>query len=330
MARYCFYCGRELAAGEKCNCRSTGGTKSQAAGQADDSGQAGRPAAGATADAGKAGSAGKAGNRRSKQSIWQRIWQSFNPFVTSKRQTGPTAAASRTAGGSDRGPTQAGTRQNRSFRLDRATLLPELKQLVACLVQPAEGIRQVSQGDSRLAVLVTLLLRSVGSGILLVVISRTPLMRSLLDLSVVNVTAAGSAGSGLFLFLQGFSGSLAASLLLALIYQLALRYIFRQPIAYGRLLSALAPAWLYGSLFVIASLLTLPASFISALMLLTAGFAVAALAQFLALRLMTGMDENRVVILVAFVLVIDTGLIALLLNLALPVLLALMNQSAII
>jgi hypothetical protein len=134
----------------------------------------------------------------------------------------------------------------------------------------------------------------------------------------------------LFIFLQGFGISLAASLLLTLIYQLSLRYLFRKPVGFRQLLSGLSPANLYFLLFMLAAVLALPASFLSALMMLMTGFAVAALAHYLALRQLSGFDDNRCLILTAFVLMLYTGIVAMMLNLSLPVLQALMNQSGVI
>lgn len=130
--------------------------------------------------------------------------------------------------------------------------------------------------------------------------------------------------------MQGFGINLAGSLLLVLIYQLALRYLFKQPIGYMRLLAGLSPASLYFALFLLLSLLSLPASIFSAAMMVLTGFIVSALAQFLAIRQLSGFDDNRSFILVTFVILVFTGILALLLNLSLPALSALLGQSVIV
>ena len=121
-----------------------------------------------------------------------------------------------------------------------------------------------------------------------------------------------------------------SSLLLVLIYHLSLRYVFHRPTGYMKLLHSLCPSVLYFSVFVLSGLLTLNRSPFTALLMAVAGFAVAAVIQFLSLKQLTGLEDNRSLMLISFVMLVFSSILALMFNLSLPVLNALLDQTAII
>ena len=344
MARYCFYCGRQLSAGEKCGCRNTGKTSQSQQTQTSQSTQQSqqneqnrgsqqnrggqqqkqqaRPGHAEQAS-GQAKTAG-----RQPRNLWRRLVAFFNPFAG---PTGRTAAAGRNkAGGSPRQTAQAANSRGKSGWPDRQALTAALYQAGRYFVRPVERIRQTVQSGSRTAVLVILLLNGITGGFFLVLAAAQPHLQAVLSLNIAVVNNGTRFISQLFLFIQGFGISLAANLLLTLLYQLVLRYVFHQPAGFMRLLNSLSPAVFYSTLFLLGGMLTLMGSPFSALLMAAAGFALSALAQYLAMRQLTGFDENRSFILISFVLLIYAGVLSLLLNLSLPVLNALLDQSAVI
>jgi hypothetical protein len=65
-------------------------------------------------------------------------------------------------------------------------------------------------------------------------------------------------------------------------------------------------------------------------MLLLASFAVSALVQHQAMRQILNQDENRSLSLVIFVQIVYAGVLALVLNMLLPFVRALLSQSAVV
>ncbi len=140
-------------------------------------------------------------------------------------------------------------------------------------------------------------------------------------------TAASPFLRGLFLFIQGSGLVLVTDWLLILITQLTLQFVFRAAYPLPREAAGFVPVFFYQALFAFAAFCSLAPVPVNALMILIAGFAVGAAALYLAIRQLTSFDENRCFLLLAFVLFVFTALIGLILNLALPVLTLLLEQS---
>ncbi len=265
MARFCFYCGRELSNGEKCGCRST------------DKPNAAKESAAPKKPAG---------------------------------QPPPKAKPYK--------PQRPVTRDN---------LLNFFRQLKAYLTLPADTIRAVARQVNRQAILMIMLFSGLCGGLFLLVAVQQPLLTSLLSLSAATSTGSPSGANGVFIFVQGLGISIVSSLLLVLLYYLALRFIYRHQVAFLDLLSALSPSFLYLSLFVLLGTIGLSTSFLSSLLMLAIGFAIAIVAQYLAVCELSGFDDNRGLMLVVFVLLIYASVLSLVLSLSLPILKAFVEQS---
>jgi len=434
MARYCFYCGRELSSGEKCQCRTqgaatgsssaggagpanttTGGTAgpagsdrqpgatNQASGGGTSrdtgapgggngsgtwsgrtSGSGGAGAAGSTAGgasgrpgpsgatgsgsaaSGKSGSTGSGSDRftaspDSRRQADSRAGQA-EPAASGKSQAGQTGTSgwkawfgrfgsqsNRTTSGTSRPQagrqsvwgsrkTSQSTRRTttgrassrQGFRPDPAALLTGLQQVSRYFQRPADTIRQSAQYANRRLTFILLAVQSLLGGIALLVASWQPQFAAMLQLTIVSTRQTQPLVSALFIFLQGMGITLIANLLLILIDHLVLRFLYRQPVDFRRLLAGQNPALLYFNLFMLSALLSLPGSLISSLLVLGAGFGIAAIAHFLALRQITGFDENRVFAVMAVVMLLYSSIMAMLFNLALPVLKSLLDQSAVL
>jgi hypothetical protein len=351
MARYCFYCGRQLNSGEKCGCRSTGNgaptqqASSTQAGQTSrdqtkpkDDASSHRQQKDAPPAADPANRAEPGDKRRTdrptrptrgsdkKTSWFSRLITAFNPWAaTQPGTTSKPGGTARSGSGS-----AAWRKQGRPVRLDRHVLLGGLRAAGNYFVHPADQISQSVRTENRLASVLILALNGMAGGLFLNLATQQPHLKVLFSLNTASAVGRRSVATFLFLFIQGFGINLAASLLLVLIYHLSLRYLFHRPTGYVRLLHSLCPSILYFTVFVLSGLLSLNRSPFTALLMAVAGFAVAAVIQFLSLKQLTGMEDNRNLILIGFVMLVFSSILALLFNLSLPVLNALLDQSAII
>ena len=329
MARYCFYCGRELTSGEKCDCRTTGshsgGTSDTADRAGTDTATAGRKTTGPASKSKKAGSTKSQPKSSSeREPFFKRIFNPINPFAS-----GQSGRSSSSRPKQQQRPQKARPAAQPRQPITARNVLLELQQFVTYLTHPADSVRSALQKTSRRFVLIILVLQGLCGGLFLLVAASRPMVRALLSLS--NATASGSVNfaNGIFLFIQGFGVAVVATLMLALLYLLTLKYLYRHPVPFQDLLAVLSPATLYFTVFLLAALLTLSSSVFSALMLVVAGFAVAAIAQYLAMREVAGTDDNRSFVLVTFVMLIYTSVLSLMLNLSLPMLLALLETSTV-
>lgn len=340
MARYCFYCGRQLNSGEKCGCRSAGNGGASA--QQARSGPESQPEP-ERADASQKGQSARQSSPfggHLKPTNWlKRLITAFNPWAgtdaaSAQRPSGKTAFGTGSSAGrrkSASGPrSSARHRQASPVRFDRHRLLSGLRAAGNYFVHPADQISQSVRAENRLASLLILALNGITGGLFLNMATRQPHLKVLFSLNTATAVGRQTPGTFLFLFIQGFGINLAASLLLVLIYHLSLRYVFHRPTGYMKLLHSLCPSVLYFSVFVLSGLLTLNRSPFTALLMAVAGFAVAAVIQFLSLKQLTGLEDNRSLMLISFVLLVFSSILALMFNLSLPVLNALLDQTAII
>ena len=264
----------------------------------------------------------------------QRLVTAFNPWAGSDAKPGvkPGAKPDARTGGMPRSATgsAAGQKQAGSVRFNRQSFMGGLRSAGNYFVRPADQISQSVRSENRLASLLILALNGTTGGLFLVLATQQPHLKVLFSLNTATAVGRQSPGTFFFLFIQGFGISLAASLLLVLIYHLSLRFLFHRPTGYMKLLHSLCPSVLYFTVFVLSGLLTLNHSPFTALLMAVAGFAMAAVTQYLSLKQLTGFEDNRSLILISFVMLVYSSIMALLFNLSLPVLNALLDQTAII
>jgi len=296
MARYCFYCGRELNPGEKCGCRATAQSSESTGSSQPKQAEANGP------------------KPRARISFWKKAVSFFNPFTGSKTAAGQSRPHA----------------QRRSFRMENKAGSVMFGQLAYQLTHPANPAEPSENSKAGGVTVLVLSASSLLGGLLLLLAIRQPQLSLFLSLNTATALNGFSFFSQAFVFLQGAGICLVANLLLAVLYQLAARVLYRQRLPLIRLVRQLSPAYLYASLFAFSALLVLSGSFFSALLMLAAGFSVSSVLQFFALRRLTGFDDNRTFLLTAFTLAVYTGMLALLLNLSLPVLNALIDHTGII
>ncbi|MBP1757555.1 MAG: hypothetical protein H6Q62_411 [Firmicutes bacterium] len=353
MARYCFYCGRELATGEKCNCRvhqaaGTAGPTGTTSGSSYDAGpdkaSATKPsqtgtgpdrtqssASSAGASAGSAGAAGSATGQtapKSKAKSAQKpsAWAQFKarhvkaPHPKRSRGQGFNQGPKGTkrykgAKGSGRGPS-----------IDRAALLAGVLHFGRYLARPVEAIRQSVQYANTTRLLAFLLVHAALGGLTALMVSRQGTFDVLMQLTVVG-SADNAVLESVFLFCQGVGLTLTLDLMLILITHLTLRYVFRAGFTFNRIATSFVPVIFYRALFMLLALFSLTTIPISSLLTLSAGMAVSSVALYLALRQLTNFEENRCFMLLAFIMLVFTSVLTMILSLAMPVIKVLLDQT---
>ncbi len=218
----------------------------------------------------------------------------------------------------------------RSFRLRRKPDLQLGKHFMLYLTRPADAAGQITTAaDTYIAILLLLLVAGLG-GLFLISGLRQPQLMLLLSLNTATASASTITQSYWFMFVQGFGFCLATVLLLVFLYQIVLKAVFRIPLGFTTILTSFNPSLFYAGLFLLAGLFALASSVFSSILTLVVGFAAGVLLQYLALRQISRLDGNRCFLLIIFVQILLTSILALLFNLALPVLSALLDHSVVI
>jgi hypothetical protein len=309
MARYCFYCGRELNAGEKCNCRS-GGETSEKKTDSKEPKEHARSTASASGDTSET-YAGRAGSRPESGK------------AHSEKQTNKTHSSSR-PGASHQSSRPRGAGRPFFANLNLRSLRAPLAQVWQYVVRPADSMASAAAGSASQPVALVMAIKGLVGGLFfLIVINRTLLK------SVIVIPGLDNAGfmSGLVYFLLGFCITLASSLLIALLYFVLLRFVYRRPASFRQLMAGLCPSFFYVTIFLLLALLAIGSTIFNAAMLLVAGYAISVLAQAMALRETLGQGENRGFSLVVMVQILYVSILATVLNLGLPMLRALLESS---
>lgn len=315
MARYCFYCGRELNPGEKCNCRQHRAKSSAPKSSAHSKKSSSESGHKFTRSHNAPRSA--SGRRFSWE---QKIRLFFGEFF-SRRNRGQkhTHYQQYTTGRNSSGRSAA----------PASAVARVLKITGSFLTRPAEQIR-ASQADKSQPVLFFVLLHSLSGGLLLLLATEQNRLADFLSLNFVTAQQGTSLLSRIFIFIQGSGLFLASFLLLVLLYQVVLRYLLRQSAGFLHLFAGLSPACLFSGIFLFFAALLVRSSFFSALLMLTISFVIHILVHSISLPALSGLDDNRLFIMIITVLLLFSGIIALILNLALPVIDALLKQVIII
>jgi hypothetical protein len=300
MARYCFYCGRALSPGEKCQCREKG---NEPVAQKN-SGEKAR-----TKDKSDSFSAGR--SPKSKKAS-----DSFFKFKNKQTRGRKEKKRFNTAS---------------SFQMpDRIAIMTGLRQFAGFFTRPAETIRQSAQYANRRKAVLLLSLNCVFGGFMLLAMSRHEQLGKIMQLTIVQTQLSSGFFNSFFMFIQGVGFTLSLyGLLLVLVY-IVLRWIVRQPVDLIRLISALAPINFYSTLFILLAIMSLSGSLIHSVLLLACALSITTLTLFISLRQLSHLDENRIFSLIILILIVYSALVSLLFSLILPLLATLFDKSIVI
>ena len=303
MARYCIYCGHALGKGEKCACRQAQG-RTGAAGAtntANTANAAGQSRTGAAQNATAPGSTSPgdaAGHsKKGQRNDWEKRWQAWR---REQEQTRRQRAANRNAGWRKAGKAdgtspfsrRAGKVQQ-DFMMHLPSILNRLHKAIRYVRQPVDAIRLSVQYPVGKRTYSFLALLTVMAGLVFTSAVRNPQFARISG----NVTTLPR----LLLFAEGMALGIAAILLMALFYRLAILLLHRRRYPYQALFDALSPVSLYAGLALLLVFLSLQTSLFSAVTVFAVGLGVSHLVQYFVIRQLTNLDENHSAILVLFV-----------------------------
>ncbi len=192
-----------------------------------------------------------------------------------------------------------------------------IRRFVQYLTRPVDSIRGAVHTANRPHILLTLLIRGIAGGFFCCFFLKSPR-------SLAPVVESGQCRHRLgydkqsICFFQGLGDIHRRRTVADTPYLLSFRFLYRSSKSYFSLLAGFMPSNLYFSIFLLAGVLTISSSILSALMLLLAGLAVAGAAQYVAIVEISGFEQNRCFTLMAFVTLIYMFLVSLLMNLSLP------------
>lgn len=319
MARYCFYCGRALSPGEKCQCREKPKPQSGSEESTDQPGQH-------TTNNKSSDRSPKA----DREGFFNRS-SSTGASSTSSKHTRKTQTEWTKGRSADKFSNARKTKNRSNFQMpDRMAVLTGLAQFARFFTRPADSIRHSAQYANKRKSFLFLLLNCLMGGFLLLVLSRQNQAGVLLQLNIVQAQLRSSFVTGLFLFFQGISLTLCLHGLLIVLTYAGLRWIIRQPVDLIRLVSALGPVNFYASLLLLMTIMAVPGSLIHAALLLAATLTVTMLVLFLSLRQLCQVDEDRLFSLVILILIVFCALASFLFGLTLPLFSTLFDQSIIL
>lgn len=285
MARNCIYCGRELARDEKCTCRSAQNRAGAATGGAgrDNGSPKDRPAA----DAAGSGQNNRTGT---KGTGWQARFQAWR--LEQKRRLDARKGSRQPTG---RAASSAPHRRDsgkvrRDFMMRLPSILNRLQRASRYVVRPVDAIRLSVQYPATKRTLSFLGVLAIMAGLVFMNAIRNP--------QIAPLSGNFRVLPPLLLFAEGMALGIAAILLLALFYRLAMLFLHRRNYAYHILFDALSPVALYTGLAMLLVFLALQTSLFSALTVLAVGLGISHLVQFFVIRQLTNLDENHSIVLV--------------------------------
>lgn len=320
MARYCFYCGRALAQGERCSCRTARGSnfrpefhEKKDANSASDSasGTAAAAAEGKTGEtasspdssyknthsATSAGSENKK-NRRSRRGFRERF-AAWRADRVNERQ----ARKSR--------------RKQAAGRREAFTWRSGLNFIHQLFTRPTAIIASSSHAGRTKLVVTYLLEALVFSLIVLTFVRFSSLTRiaMLREMKLNNDSLWQSAGLAMF---RGFIAALILSFLRVLISRLIFRFVGRQRVAMEDLYRAFLPGTYYEILFMLIALIFVSGTGLQALVMMLCAFAVRAMIDTLSLRDTVQLSTDRLLFQSAVIHFILFIALAFLLNFVVP------------
>lgn len=268
MARYCFYCGRQLNTGERCTCSVAQQKRAASHSENEESVETAQSESNATSDrdAKSSRKANTAARKAAKQEAKARKTRIKQERATSKR------------------------RSVNSFNWIEA-ITSFSRNMIQSISKPTLFIQNASHPS-----FITALITHVLECLLMAFV----LMRMLIASNIGNLLAYGNSDinrnlTGGFRFMSFFRLFMIAFVLLAirvLISNLITRFVGRAQLRVLDTARLMTPGSIYFSFFLMVGLLLSSGSGIQTLLLLTAGYSVKMMIDHFAIRMDTGLSED--------------------------------------
>lgn len=322
MARYCFYCGRELAEGERCSCRTARNSgfgpdaadnePNRRAGTGSRTGQA-ADAPRSSSSSSSAASSAAADNKR-KQGRKRRSWRSRFAAWRAERVNARQAERSRRRAEREERKRQREARQGGAASFNGRSVFTFIHQLFTRPTAIISGSRHAGMTRMVVAYLLEALVFSL---IVLTFVRFSNLTRIALlrDLTLNNDRLWESAGLAM---LRGFAAALLLSFLRVLIARLVFRFIGRQRVPMDDLYRTFLPGTYYEILFMLISLLFVSGTGLQSLVMLLCAFAVRTMIDTYSLKDTVQLSTDRLLFQSAVIHFILFVALAFLLNFVVP------------
>ena len=302
MARYCFYCGRELDSDEKCTCRTTGTSTGSSANPG--SARTAPPPPPSSPPPKSSTPPPKAKPSSPPKSKKPGFFQSLLGFFA-----GPAKPPKRPGPSASKAPGKPGS--------PVVFLRTRLTEAGGFFTRPASTIRRVAAGRSLGVPVFFVLLQAVVSAGAALALSGKATMEGFLAFLLtggIGRTSAATdlAAGGALVAPFVFASVVVQALVLAGILALALRFLLRTPVPFVRVFSALGPPAFYGTVLTLLALLSSLGATIPATHLLLAGLVLGFIALFVGLQPATGQSEDRLLMLLVFSLFLYYAFLSLL------------------
>ncbi|MHB1483672.1 MAG: hypothetical protein ACYCYI_03320 [Saccharofermentanales bacterium] len=290
MAKICFYCGKELAAGERCNCRTATSGKPDNSGSSTSSASSASSSSSSSHDAKseKHAREEQAKRTRDKQSKQSRAKEQERFYKQSEKKAKPKfnwqsfLLRLMTSSGyepNDKLPRKIGY------------------SLLQCLIRPVNAIETFVQRQDFALSIFYLVLFSLATGL----------------------ATSRFSGFTLTVFAEGFLIGAALALILNGLFILAFRFLGRIRFSFRQIISAFsAPAFFYSLFFLFAA--TGRTTIISFIMTIMAGVVAGSILHFLSVKSLARQTSEQVVVNVILVYVIFFSIAGIILNLVSPAL----------
>lgn len=285
MARYCFYCGRELKTGERCSCSTAQQKRAEHA-----SAETTMPKTDPTPSAAHATDHANA-KQADKQQAKAAKKAEARARTQARANDRATKQATKTRIKQERA---SGKRQSYNRIQWQERLFAFGRSMVQAIRKPTSFIQDASHPSTQTAIVA-----QVFESILMTLV----LIRVMLQSNIGNLIAYGSIeisrkldGSLRWLFF--FRIFLVAIMLLFIriaICNLITRFVGRQPLKLVDTARLMTPGSIYFSFFLIIGLILSNGSGIQTMLLVMAGYGVKLMIDHFALRMETGLPEDRMI-----------------------------------
>lgn len=343
MARYCFYCNKELKPGERCDCRearkvqarnaeaaaraagtagatgsSTSTTQGSQTGNSSPFGTSSSTTSGGTSYQSTGSSA--APNSGSKKVSLKDRWNAWRQRAQQRRREREQSAWSSQTSGAEYARRKADPASGASCFDDRSAFSFRgfFGKLKLYFTDPITAIRYGIRGNLAWA-FILLFIQCLLIGIMSLQTFRHSNLGNLLMFTAIRPYNRIDFNS-LFLILLLAETLLMAILFLAkaLVYQVTLRTMGRQRLRFCAVLRMLIPALVYYTCFLIVGNITAAGSGITTILILLSGIAINSVVEYLSIREVTGLNDNKLVVVVFIALLIQCLLSGAIISLSLP------------
>ncbi|NCC84469.1 MAG: hypothetical protein EOM03_10130 [Clostridia bacterium] len=318
MARYCFYCGKELGAGERCSCRTAGSSayrpefhqQNQAAEGSADRAKPASDTAGPTADPKQsADTTAQAKSANKFKAFWQDKKSAFKTDAAARKQ----ARTARSGGNSFK---QGRFNQERLKQGALTGLSGAFTFLHSLFTKPTEVISGARKAG-RVRLLVVYLLEAMIFSLLVLTFVRYSNLTRIAMLREPDASAV-IIWDPLSTIIRGFSTAIIVSTLRVLISMLIFRFVGRQRLSFETLLRAYLPGTYYEIIVMLLAVFFVAGSGLQALVMLLAAFALRSVVDTLSLKATVQLSEDRLLVQSSIIYIAVFLALALLINFSVP------------